>query len=164
MELDVGELRDPVDGQEHDQLAVGVTQFATVDVDVADLVGLEPLAVLLCLLRRKPGDAMALQAPVQGAAAEIGDGVLQATKHIVQGQQSLLPERYHDGFLGRRQHRALRRLRDPWARPPSWSACAICTPSSRSGPSGRQGRGRCLSTLGARLEYAASCGLAEASY
>ncbi len=96
MELDVGELRDPVDGQEHDQLAVGVTQFATVDVDVADLVGLEPLAVLLCLLRRKPGDAMALQAPVQGAAAEIGDGVLQATKHIVQGQQSLLPERYHD--------------------------------------------------------------------
>ena len=38
MELDVGELRDPVDGQEHDQLAVGVTQFATVDVDVADLV------------------------------------------------------------------------------------------------------------------------------
>ena len=54
---------------------------------------------------------MALQAPAQGAAAEIGDGVLQATKHIVQGQQSLLPERYHDGFLGRRQHRALRRLR-----------------------------------------------------
>ena len=55
--------------------------FRSVDVDVADLVGLEPLAVLLCLLRRKPGDAMALQAPVQGAAAEIGDGVLQATKH-----------------------------------------------------------------------------------
>jgi hypothetical protein len=53
---------------------------------------------------------MALQAAVQGAATEIGDGVLQATKHIVQGQQSLLPERNHDGFLGRRQHRAPRRL------------------------------------------------------
>src|SRR5277367_7065328 len=108
MELDVGELRDPIDSQEHDQLAVGMTQFTTVDVDVADLIGLEPLAALLCLLDWKPGDAMALQAAVQGAAAEIGDGVLQATKHIVQGQQSLLPERNYDGFLGRRQHRALR--------------------------------------------------------
>jgi hypothetical protein len=50
---------------------------------IADLVGLEPLAALLCLLEWKPGDAMTLQAAVQGAAAEIGDGVLQATKHIV---------------------------------------------------------------------------------
>ena len=45
VELDVGELRDPVDGQEHDELAVGVAQLAAVDVDVADLVGLEPLAL-----------------------------------------------------------------------------------------------------------------------
>jgi hypothetical protein len=77
MELDVGELRRPIDGQEHDQLAIGVTQFATVDVDVADLAGLEPLAALLCFLDWKPGDAVALQAAVQGAAAEIGDGVLR---------------------------------------------------------------------------------------
>jgi hypothetical protein len=54
---------------------------------------------------------MALKAAMQGAAAKIGDGVLQATEHIVQGQQSLLPERNHDGFLGRRQHGAFRRLR-----------------------------------------------------
>ena len=39
VELDVGEFRDPVDRQEHDELAVGVSQFAAVDVDVADLVG-----------------------------------------------------------------------------------------------------------------------------
>ena len=110
MELDVGELRDAVDGQEHDQLAVGVTQLAAVDVDVADLVGLEPLALLL-VLRPAAGDAMALEAAVQGAAAEVGDGVLQAAQHVVQRQQRLLPERHHDGFLGRRQHRALRRLR-----------------------------------------------------
>ena len=43
---------------------------------------------------------MALQAAVQGAAAEIGDGVLQTTKHIVQGQQSpSAKKRNHDGFL-----------------------------------------------------------------
>ena len=50
VELDVGELRDPIDGQEHDQLAVGVAELAAIDVDVADLVGLEPLALLLGLL------------------------------------------------------------------------------------------------------------------
>src|SRR5271169_6407734 len=99
MELDVGELRDPIDGQEHDKLAVGMTQFTTVDVDVADLIGLEPLAVLLCLLDGKPGDAMALKAAVQRAGAEIGDSGLQATEHRAQGQQSLLTERNYDGFL-----------------------------------------------------------------
>ena len=36
VELDVGELRGPVDRQEHDQLAVGVAHLAAVDVDVAD--------------------------------------------------------------------------------------------------------------------------------
>jgi hypothetical protein len=69
VELDVGELRDPIDGQEHDQLAVGVAEFAAVDVDVADLVGLEPLALLLGLLDRQSGDAMTLEAAMQGAAA-----------------------------------------------------------------------------------------------
>jgi hypothetical protein len=72
VELDVGELRNPVDRQEHDQLAVGVAQLAAVDVDVADLVGVEPLALLGGLLDRQPGDAVALQAAVQGAAARLG--------------------------------------------------------------------------------------------
>src|SRR6478672_1364701 len=152
MELDVGELRHPVDGQEHDQLAVGMTQFTTVDVDVADLIGLEPLAALLCLLDWKPGDAMALQAAVQGAAAEIGDGVLQAgaAESSAGTQPRWLPRPASAPCSSASS--------DPWARRRSSSACAICAPSSRSGRSGRQGRGRSLSTLGARLEYAASCG------
>ena len=33
---DVGELGDPVDGEEHEELAVGQAQFADVDMDVAD--------------------------------------------------------------------------------------------------------------------------------
>ena len=43
-------------------------------------------------------------------------------------------------------------------RRPSWSACATCAPSSGSVRDGRQGPGCSLSTLGTRLEYAASCG------
>jgi len=39
MELDVGELRDAIDGEEHHEPTVGVTQVAAIDVDVADLVG-----------------------------------------------------------------------------------------------------------------------------
>ena len=111
VELDVGELGNPVDGEEHDELAVAVAQLAAVDVDVADLAGLEQFALLFGLLDRRPGDAVALQASVQGAATEVGDRVSQATQDIVQRQQRLLPERHHDGLLGRRQHRALRLLR-----------------------------------------------------
>lgn len=61
-----------------------MAQFAAVDVDVADLVGLEPLALLGRLLDRQAGDAVALEAAMQGAAAEVGDGVFQATQHIVE--------------------------------------------------------------------------------
>jgi hypothetical protein len=103
-------LENPVDGQEHDELAIGVAQLAAVDMDVADLVGLEPLALLLGLLVRQPGDAVTLEAAVQGAAADVGDGVSQTAEYVVQRQQRLLPERHHDGFLGRRQHSALRRI------------------------------------------------------
>jgi len=64
VELDVGEFRDPVDRQEHDQLAVGVSQFAAVDVDIADLVALEPVALVAGLFLRQPGDPMPLEATV----------------------------------------------------------------------------------------------------
>ncbi len=111
VELNVGEFRDPIDSQEHDELAVGVAQRTHADVDVADLVGLEPLALLFGLLDRRPRDAMALQAAVHGAAAEVWDHVSKATQNVVQRQQRLLPETHHDGFLDRRQHRALRGLR-----------------------------------------------------
>lgn len=45
VELDVGELRDAIDGEEHHQPAIGVTQFAAVDVDMAGLTGLEAFAL-----------------------------------------------------------------------------------------------------------------------
>jgi len=52
-----------------------------------------------------------LQTAMQRTATEVGDGVLKAAKHVVQRQQCLLSERHDDGFLGERQHRALRRFR-----------------------------------------------------
>ena len=42
-----------------------MTQLGTVNVDVADLIGLEPLALLAGPLDRQPGDAVALQAAVK---------------------------------------------------------------------------------------------------
>jgi hypothetical protein len=54
---------------------------------------------------------MALEAAVQCATAEVGDGIPQATAHVVQRQQRLLAEGHDNGLLGGRQHRALRRLR-----------------------------------------------------
>lgn len=78
VELDVGELGDPVDSQEHDELAIGVAEFSTVDVDIADLVSLEPFALLVAVFDRQPGDAMALKATVKRTPAEMGDGILQA--------------------------------------------------------------------------------------
>jgi hypothetical protein len=52
MKLDVGELRDAVDRQEHDQFSLGVTEFAAIDVDVTDLVRLESLPLFGGLLDR----------------------------------------------------------------------------------------------------------------
>jgi hypothetical protein len=53
---------------------------------------------------------MTVEAAMQGATAEVGDGVPQAAQHVVQRQQCFLPERHHNGFLGRRQYRAPGRL------------------------------------------------------
>ena len=58
VEFDVGEFRDPVDRQEHDQLAVGVSQFAAVDVDIADPVALELVALVAGLFLRAVFDPM----------------------------------------------------------------------------------------------------------
>ena len=44
VKLDIGELGDSIDSQEHHEPAVSVAQFAAIDVDVADFVGFESLA------------------------------------------------------------------------------------------------------------------------
>src|SRR3954470_2650362 len=51
---------------------------------------------------------MALKAAMQGASAQVWNGVLQAAEDIVQWQKRSAPEFDDDGFLGRGQDRALR--------------------------------------------------------
>src|ERR687890_2171377 len=86
VELDIGELRDPVDGEEHDEFAVGVGEFGAVDVDIANVVGFEPLALFCGLARWEARYAMALKTTVQGTSAEIWNGVLQTAEDIIQWQ------------------------------------------------------------------------------
>ena len=111
VEFDVSELRDAVDGEEHDELAVRVAQFGAVDVDIANIVRFEQLALFRGLARREARDTMALKAAMQGASAQVWNGVLQAAEDIIQWQESSAPEFDDDGFLGRGQDRAL------WLRP-----------------------------------------------
>jgi hypothetical protein len=106
VELDVGELRDAVDGQEHDEFAVGVSKFTAVDVDVSNIVSFEQLALFRGLARRQARDAMALEATMQGASAQVWDGVFQTAKDVIQWQKCPAPEFNDDRFLGRGQDRA----------------------------------------------------------
>jgi hypothetical protein len=100
VELDIGELRDPVDGEEHDKFAVGVGEFGAVDVDIANVVGFEPLALFCGLARWAARDAMALKTTVQGTSAEIWNGVLQTAEDIIQWQEGSASELHDDRLLG----------------------------------------------------------------
>jgi hypothetical protein len=73
VEGDVGELRDAVDGQEHEEPALGQAQLAGVDVDVAD-PGLGEASALggSLVASRQAGDAVPPQAAVQGTAGKPG--------------------------------------------------------------------------------------------
>jgi hypothetical protein len=97
----VSELRDPVDGQEQVEFALGQAQLAGVDVDIADR-GLGEAFTLrrLVLVLGQSGDAVADQAAVQGTTAERRDGLPQAAEDIVERQQGAAPERDDDRLLG----------------------------------------------------------------
>ena len=101
VELDVGELRDPIDGEEHDELAIRVCEFGAVDMDVPNFVSFEPLALFRGFTGREPRNAMALKATMQGASAQVRNGVLQTIEAVIQWQQCAAPELDDDGLLGR---------------------------------------------------------------
>jgi hypothetical protein len=124
-EGDVGELRHPVDGQEHVELALGQAQLAAVDVDVADRGLGEALAFGgLLAVPGQAGNAVPDQAAVQRAAGERRDGLPQATEDVVERQEGAAAELDDDRLLGLGQHgaagppRAHRRVRRAGPRPP----------------------------------------------
>ena len=65
VKLDIGEFRDAIDGEEHDQLAVGMAQFAAVDVDITDCCLCEPAALRRRLACQQPGAPMAFETAMQ---------------------------------------------------------------------------------------------------
>ena len=73
-ELSDGELGSPVDSDEQVELALGSLHLGNVDVEEADGVALELLALgLVAFDIRKPRDAMTLQAPVQCRPCQVRD-------------------------------------------------------------------------------------------
>jgi hypothetical protein len=69
VELDDGEFGHPVNGKEHDELALGQPQLAAVDMNEADL-GFGETAPFRSFVFAggQAGSAVPLQAPMQGAA------------------------------------------------------------------------------------------------
>src|SRR6195952_3685076 len=108
--LDVGELRDTIDGEEHVEFAVGQSKFTDIDVDIADgCIGeLTALCAFVGILWQ-PRDAMPPEAAMQARSCELWDGVAQASEHIVERQQRPTTEFDDHGLLGWRQYRAVGR-------------------------------------------------------
>jgi len=100
VEFDIGELRDPINGEEQDEFAVGVCEFAAVDMDVANIVGFEPLPLFRGLTRGQARDTVALKAPMQGTSAEIGYGVFQTAENVIQWQKCPASKLNDDCLLG----------------------------------------------------------------
>src|SRR5271156_2750284 len=125
MEFDIGEFRDPVDRQEHVDLAFSEPQLADIDMDVANRGIREPASFgSLVLALWQARDAVSLKAAVETGARKFGNALLQATEDIIERKQCPLAKLDNHRFLDRREHRALgiagphRRIRGRRPRPP----------------------------------------------
>ena len=83
-QLNEGELRRAVDGDEEVELSLGGLHFGDVDVEEADGIGFEPLLRRLVAFDvDKPPDSVPLQAAMQRRSRQVRDGRLQCVKTIV---------------------------------------------------------------------------------
>ena len=85
-----------------------MSKFTAVDVDVSNIIGFEPPALLGGLAGWQTRDAMALETTVQSASAQVWDCVLQTAEDVIQWQKCPVPEFNDDRFLGWGQDRAFR--------------------------------------------------------
>ena len=92
VELDEGEFRDAIDGEEHVDLAIGMAQLAAVDVDVADCRLCEAAALRLGLIDRQSRNAVAFEGSGAGSIASASESVLQTSHDVVERQQGALPK------------------------------------------------------------------------
>jgi hypothetical protein len=112
MQLDVGELRDTIDSEEHMHVAFGATQIADIDVNVA-YCGLGKAPALGCgfLVAWQSRDPMPRKAEMERAAEELG--MLSRRQPSTSSSRSKVrrPELDDDRFFDLGQHRALRLAR-----------------------------------------------------
>ena len=100
VQLDEGELRRSVDGDDEVELALRSSNLGDVDMKIADRIGLElALGGGFAFDLRQPGDLVALQTPVKGRARQMRDGRLQGIKTVVERQQSMPAEGNDDSLF-----------------------------------------------------------------
>ncbi len=88
-----GDLGGSVDRDEEVELALCGADLGDVEVEVADGVGLELLALwLVASDLGQSADAVALEAAVQGRAGEVRDGGLEGVEAVVEGQEGVASE------------------------------------------------------------------------
>jgi hypothetical protein len=100
MQLDEGELRRSVDGDEQVELALRGSNLGDVDMKIADRISLEfAFGRGFAFDLGQPGDPVALQTPVKGRARQMRDGGLQSVQAVVKRQQSMPSECNDDGLF-----------------------------------------------------------------
>lgn len=88
-----GELAGPVDGHEEVERAFRILCLCNVNMEAADGIVLEPLALGLVIFdNRQARNAMALEAPMQRGAGQVRERRMQGVEAIVQRQQRMAPE------------------------------------------------------------------------
>ena len=93
VQFDEGELGRSVDRDEQVELALRRSDFGDVDMEVADRIGLEfAFGRGFAFDLRQSGDAVALQAAMQGRARQVRDRRLQGIKAVVERQQRMPTE------------------------------------------------------------------------
>lgn len=86
MQFNESEFRCAIDGDEHVELALFGANFGNVDMEIADRIGFELLADgLVAFDVGKFGDAVPLEATMQGRACQMRNGRLQRVESVVEG-------------------------------------------------------------------------------
>ena len=105
-ELGYGKLTCAINACEHVELAFSSLNLGDVDMEQADGVAFELLALRLVTFHiRQARDAMPLKAPLQRRTGQMRDGRLQSIKSIAQRQQCMPSECDNGRLLGFGQDR-----------------------------------------------------------
>ncbi len=125
-QLNHGELRGAINGNEEVKLAFRSTHFGQIDMEETDRITVELLPLGLAAFHfRQPADAMPFQAAMQRIACQAGDRSLECIEAVIQRQQRVLAKGNDDRLLLHRQNRRPGRFRPRGKDRPPNNAFAI---------------------------------------